>query len=166
MTELLDPDQRRVFGEPTDSIHEVARRAAEVYPDEDVIVWEGDAQTFQFTFVNQAAERVLGWPASRWTTEPTFWADAVLHPDDRDDAIAYCALATGRRADHTFEYRALTRTGETKRLRDVVVVVLGPRRVPTRLRGLMFDLSEEQTDRSGPGVRHLWPPIVELEKLA
>jgi PAS domain-containing protein len=166
VTDLLDADQRRVFGEPTDSIQEVARRAAEVYPDQDVIVWEGDAQTFQFTYVNDAAERVLGWPASRWTGEPTFWADAVLHPDDRDEAIAYCALATGRRANHMFEYRAQTRSGEMKRLRDVVVVVVGPRRVATRLRGLMFDLSGEASDEgAAPGVRRLRPSIAHLEGL-
>ncbi len=28
------------------------------------IVWEADPETFEFTYVNQAAERVLGYPAS------------------------------------------------------------------------------------------------------
>ncbi len=148
---VLDEVQRRVFGADDDPIEEVARRAEEAYPGQDVVVWEGDAQTFHFTYVNDAAERVLGWPASRWTDEPTFWADAVLHPKDRDEAIAYCALATARRADHSFEYRAQGRDGTIKTLRDIVVVLVGPRRVATRLRGLMFDVTSEERTEVGAG---------------
>ena len=33
----------------------------------DGIVWEADAQTFQFTFVSPQAERILGYPCSQWT---------------------------------------------------------------------------------------------------
>jgi PAS domain-containing protein len=42
------------------------------------IVWEADAQTFQFLFVSQQAQRVLGYPVERWLNEPTFWKEP--HP--------------------------------------------------------------------------------------
>src|SRR5437660_960144 len=43
------------------------------------IVWQADAETFQFTFVSEQAVRILGYPVERWLNEPTFWKDH-LHP--------------------------------------------------------------------------------------
>lgn len=139
----LPPDVAEAFGDPHDPILLVTARA-EGKLGRGAIVWEGDAQTFEFSFVNGAATQVLGYPASRWTTEPTFWADIVVHPDDRDDAIAYCALATGKGRDHRFEYRARAADGRIVWLRDYVQVVFGPRGVPQRLRGIMIDVTDEK----------------------
>jgi len=110
--------------------------------DLDAIVWEGDAQTFQFSFVSKAAEKILGYPAERWY-EPGFWADVVVHPDDRDHAVAYCALATAQGRDHTFEYRARAADGRLVWLRDVVRVVHGDKGIPVSLRGVMIDITAE-----------------------
>lgn len=130
------------FGDSRESIQTVADRAETAF-DRPVIVWEGDAQTFAFSFVSKAAEDILGHPVVRWTTEATFWADAVVHPEDRDDAVAYCALATGKCIDHAFVYRAQTADGRTRWLADYVQVVLGARRVAERLRGIMIDVTDE-----------------------
>ena len=56
------------------------------------IVWEADAQTLQFLFVSQQAQRVLGHPVERWLSEPTFWEDH-LHLDDRAWAVELCVAA-------------------------------------------------------------------------
>lgn len=130
-----------VFGHPTDSIDEVVARAAQLLPDMPVIVWEGDPQTFIFSFVSPAAEHVLGYPVSRWK-EPGFWAKTVVHPEDSSDAVAYCALATGQGRDHDFQYRARRADGETLLLLDVVHVIKGPRGVACRLRGIMVPLED------------------------
>src|ERR1700750_555309 len=37
------------------------------------IVWEADGETFQFTFVSEQAEQILGYPVEQWLTEPDFW---------------------------------------------------------------------------------------------
>lgn len=141
---VLDAQLRHVFGHPTDSMAVIAERARRAFPGRLVIVWEGDPQTFQFQFVSPDATTILGYPVERWTTEPTFWADVVVHPDDRDNAISYCALATGKGADHIFEYRAITATQTLVWLRDFVHVVPGPRGIPHKLRGLMFDVTPEK----------------------
>ena len=52
------------------------------------IVWEADPQTFRFLFVSAQAQRVLGYPAERWLSEPTFWKDHI-HPDDREWAVNF-----------------------------------------------------------------------------
>lgn len=133
---------KRAFGDARESIEAVALRAQGMF-DRPVIVWEGDAQTFEFSYVSKAAEEILGHPSTRWTTEATFWADAVVHPEDRDDAVAYCALATGKCLDHAFVYRAKTADGRTRWLADYVQVVRGTRSVAERLRGIMIDVTDE-----------------------
>jgi PAS domain-containing protein len=132
-----------VFGAPDDPMDAVEERARRLLPGHHAIVWEGDAATFQFGYVGRAAETVLGYPTSRWTEEPSFWADVVVHPEDRDTAVAYCALCTGKGQDHDFEYRARTADGRDLRLHDVVRVIKGDKGIATRLRGVMLDVSDE-----------------------
>lgn len=141
---VLGPDLIDVFGDGEDPIAAVEARARLFFPHTPFIVWEGDPTTFAFTYVGGDAEAMLGFPARRWVESPTFWADHVIHPDDRNDAVAYCALATGRKADHVFEYRAITTGQDIVWLKDYVRVVLGRRGVPVLLRGLMFDVSEDK----------------------
>ena len=137
------------FGDGTEPIEIVARRAEALFGDARIIVWEGDAQTFEFSFVSASAEEVLAHPVARWTTEATFWADHVVHPDDRDEAIAYCALATGKGVDHAFVYRAKAADGTTVPLLDYVQVIKSKRGIAERLRGIMIDVSDaEQAEAS------------------
>lgn len=133
----LDARAEAIFGADTDPMPLLAERARDLLAGYDTIVWEADATTFVFSYVNPEAEAVLGYPASRWTDEPTFWADVVLHPADRDDSVTYCATETGKGCDHDFEYRAVAADGRIVRLRDIVRVVRGADGTPARLRGVM-----------------------------
>jgi PAS domain S-box-containing protein len=108
----------------------------------DGIVWEADAQTFAFTFVSPQAERMLGYPLARWTTEPTFWKDHI-HPDDRDWATSFCIDATLAKRPHDFEYRMVAADGHIVWLHDVVTVVVENDR-PVRLRGVMLDITKRK----------------------
>lgn len=150
---VLDDSLQRVFGTGDDPMHEVERRARERFPDAAMIVWEGDAETFAFTHVGGDAEALLGHAPDAWTRSGTFWVDHVVHPDDRRDAVAYCALATGKRSDHVFEYRARRSDGELVWLLDYVNVVLGDRGVPSRLRGVMIDITHDKRAAGGVDAR-------------
>ena len=86
----------------------------------DAILWEADGETFQFTFVSPQAERILGYPISRWL-EPNFWRDHT-HPDDTDWCSAFCLDSTRRRQDHEFEYRMIAADGSIVWLHDIVSV--------------------------------------------
>jgi PAS domain S-box-containing protein len=103
------------------------------------IVWEADAQTFQFLFVSQQAQRVLGYPVERWLSEPTFWQDHI-HPDDREWAVELCVAATAEQRAHEFEYRMLAADGRSVWLRNLVAVVAEGDRA-TGLRGVMVDIT-------------------------
>jgi PAS domain-containing protein len=127
-----------VFGEGHEPIHAVERRAELAFGPARYILWEGDPETFRFLYVSKSTELILGYPASAWTNNATFWADTIVHPEDRRDAIAYCALATGKGRDHDFVYRAVRSDGSIVWLHDVVKVIPGLNRVPTKLRGVMF----------------------------
>jgi len=103
------------------------------------IVWEADATTFQFLFVSNQAERILGVPVARWLSEPTFWKEH-LHPDDREWAVSFRERATGEKRDHDFEYRMIAADGSVVWLRDLVTVVVDEERA-ARLRGVMVDIT-------------------------
>jgi len=108
----------------------------------DGVVWEADAKTFQFQFVSQYAQRVLGYPLANWLNQPTFWADHI-HPDDREWATTYCADAVADKKDHSFEYRMITADNRTIWLRDLVTVVVENEQA-VKLYGVMFDITESK----------------------
>lgn len=104
----------------------------------DGIVWEADAETFTFTFVSRQAERLLGYPTEEWL-HPGFWLEH-LHPDDREQAAAYCHDAILRCEDHEFDYRFIARDGRVLWLHDIVTVVT-ENGTPRWVRGVMIDIS-------------------------
>jgi len=111
------------------------------------IVWEADARTWKFTFVSQAAETILGYPVSRWLTEEDFWR-SILHPEDRERAIASCHELSEAGCNHEFEYRAVAADGRVVWLRDIVRVILNDDGTPGSLRGVMFDVTQRKQDEA------------------
>jgi PAS domain S-box-containing protein len=108
------------------------------------IIWEADPVTFQFLYVSRAAERLLGYSLDDWLSRPTFWVE-LLHPDDRDAAVALCRAAVEEGRDHDFEYRVIAADGSTLWMRDIVSVRRDERGRVDRLVGLMVDLSDAKT---------------------
>ena len=104
------------------------------------IVWEANPTTFQFTFVSEQAERILGYPIREWLDDPEFWRRHT-HPDDVDWCTAYCVDSTRHGRNHTFEYRMIAKDGQIVWLRDVVTVRTEPDG-SKRMLGVMLDISE------------------------
>ncbi len=105
------------------------------------IAWSASAETFRFTYINPAAETLLGYPVSRWLEEPTFWSEH-LHPEDRHVPML-CHNETLAGRNHELVYRMITADGRTVWLRDYVNVhrVNG---VPVELFGVMVDITRER----------------------
>jgi PAS domain S-box-containing protein len=150
--EPLSQDLRRLFGDDQDPMARVVERAAAMYPGATPIVWECNPQTFGFSFVSDAAVALLGYDLSLWL-QPGFWAEKIVHDDDRDDAVAYCALATAKKCDHMFEYRALAADGRIVWLRDFVKIVRSADGRAASLRGVMFDITPEKIAHPTPAAR-------------
>jgi len=119
------------------------RRSAELVASVDGIVWEADARTFEFTFVSEQAERMLGYPVASWFDEPRFWVDHI-HPDDRKFALGYCEACTREKRDHRFDYRFRAADGRYIWMQDVVTVVVEDGQ-PKQLRGIMMDISARKS---------------------
>jgi len=107
----------------------------------DGIVWESDAQTFQFKFVSKQAEKILGYPVEAWF-EKNFWQNH-LHPDDKSWAINFCISATMAGEPHQFEYRMIASDGRTVWFRDNVTVMKKDGK-PFLLRGILVDITEQK----------------------
>jgi len=124
------------------------RRFSDLVNSIEGIVWEADATTFQFSFVSNQAERILGYPVERWLSDPTFWSDH-LHPEDRGWAVPFREKATSEKRNDDFEYRMIAADGSVVWLRDLMTVVREGDR-PAQLRGVMVDITERtrtQQDR-------------------
>ena len=108
----------------------------------DGIVWESDIDSLNFSYVSSHAEKLLGYPISRWLDEPGFWA-THMHPDDRISAIAFSDEHIGKKQNHKFEYRMITADGGVIWLADFVTVVQ-EEGVTDRLRGIMVDITDRK----------------------
>ncbi len=104
------------------------------------IVWEADATTEQFTFVSQNAEQVLGYPVEQWLKEPNFWVN-LIHPEDRQWAVALGRKKMLQNRDYELEYRCLAADNRVVWLRDRACVVRDDQGQVHKRRGMMVDIT-------------------------
>lgn len=104
-----------------------------------ILPWEADVESGQFTYVGEQALRMLGYPAERWY-EPGFWS-AHVHPDDLERAATQRLNNSKTRDNYEVEYRMLAGDGRTVWLRDTVSVIRRGGR-PTTIRGFLSDITE------------------------
>ncbi|CAN5712100.1 hypothetical protein BH23PLA1_BH23PLA1_17000 [soil metagenome] len=120
-----------------------ARRIFHLVQGLDAIVWEADAETGSYTFVNQRAEELLGFPVSFWKANPHFWVDR-LHPDDCEWAIRNRRHQLEQARDHEAEYRLVAADGRSIWFRESVRIVPDADGSPRELRGLMVNISRRK----------------------
>jgi PAS domain S-box-containing protein len=108
----------------------------------DGIVWESDAVTLDFHFVSLQAESLLGYPVGAWYSEPKFWRNH-LHPEEREQVVAYFDEAEARLQPFTAEYRMIRADGGVVWLRDIVSITAVDGR-PAILHGVMVDITERK----------------------
>ena len=108
----------------------------------DAVLWTGDPDTLRFTYVSGGAERMLGYPRSRWL-EPGFWV-SILHPGDRERTIAHVQRQTAAGLDHETRYRAIAADGRTVWLRDNSRIKCDHVGAVLRLHGVLFDITSSQ----------------------
>ncbi|MFB2971405.1 PAS domain S-box protein [Aerosakkonema sp. BLCC-F183] len=108
----------------------------------DGIVWEADAQTKQFTFVSQKAERLLGYPVKTWFEEANFWKNHI-HPDDREQVLNFCHQNIQSKKEYDLEYRTIAADGRVVWLRNIVTVITESDR-PVKIQGVMVDITAQK----------------------
>lgn len=106
-----------------------------------VLPWEADAESWQFTFVGEQATRMMGYPIAQWYG-PDFWLSHI-HPHDRQQAIDFCIKSSETLDKYEFEYRMLALDGRTIWIHDLVNVVRENGRLK-KLTGFMIDITERK----------------------
>ncbi len=125
----------------TAALEETERNYRQLVQSVRAIVWEAEAKSLQFAFVNQAAEDILGYPVSRWLQEPEFWS-GVIHPEDRESVLCQWLELSEAGRDQEIEFRAVAADGRIVWLRDLVRVIDVENGASERLRGIMVDITE------------------------
>ena len=106
-----------------------------------IIPWEANADTWQFTYVGPQAVKILGYPTEQWY-ETDFWP-AHIHPDDREDAIDFCVRSSSSKDQFEFEYRMLSSDGRIVWISDLVSVIREEGK-PKTLQGFMIDITQRK----------------------
>jgi PAS domain S-box-containing protein len=107
------------------------------------IFWEADIVTPGFTFVSRGAERILGFPAERWTESPDFWLSRVHVDDRRAVGDALRNVRTGQTAVEETEFRAITADGRTVWLHQRAYV-FRPLAGDPRMIGMIADVTDRR----------------------
>jgi len=107
------------------------------------ILWEADAETFAFTYVSSQSNSILGYPPEAWYQSPSFWKEHI-HPDDREQTVAFCHRKTEENEDHEFEYRMIDTDGNVVWLKDLVTIQQKEDGSKV-LTGLMIDITDQRS---------------------
>jgi len=126
----------------TTSREQSALKLREVFNAIDAFAWEYDWRRDLFTYVSPSVEALMGYPREQWLTQVGFFRQ-VLHPEDRDEIVAYCRNATESGHDHTMEYRMIDARGEVRHVRDQVYLKRDRSGAVTHLHGLILDVTEK-----------------------
>jgi len=137
LTSLMD----RRFSAQSLELHLSEQRYRQLVESAQVILWRCGIDTGEFSYVNQEAEELLGYPVEKWTNTPTFWIDHV-HPDDRALVESRFAAAAERPGPQGFEHRMITSTGSAVWLRTSVLLLTGG--ATKELVGVMTDITERK----------------------
>ncbi len=106
-----------------------------------IVPWELDGTSGKFTYMGKQIEQVLGYPAESWADMDT-WA-ARIYPEDKEEAVEYCAIETQKRHDHDFVYRAVHMDGSIRWIRDIVSVIADEDGSQTLI-GFMHDITTQK----------------------
>jgi PAS domain S-box-containing protein len=135
----------------------------------DGIVWEADAQSLEFTFVSQSAERILGYPLTEWREDAAFWWHHLVN-EDRDRVLHLCGAAGQVLGDFEFQCRMIAADARVVWMHVKVQVVADPGCAP-KLRGIMVDISrhaqaEVERKRAEEALRQSEKELLEAQRVA
>ncbi|RCH55757.1 hypothetical protein DJ568_07700 [Mucilaginibacter hurinus] len=103
------------------------------------IVWEMDAETGRFTFINNQIGQILGVTPEKLLGHRGFWS-ACVHPADNHILEEYQGLLSGRWNKRSFQYRMINAEGEIVWVKDNVSVIYNGVK-PSMIQGIMIDIT-------------------------
>jgi len=95
------------------------------------------------TYVSPQIEEILGYSQQEYIEDPQLW-EHILHPDDREEAMATYLRGRESGGPFVFEYRLLARDGRTVWFRDSAIVLTDAQGRPEHIQGVMLDITERK----------------------
>ena len=92
-------------------------------------------------YVSPQIERILGYPAERWATDPGFWVD-IVHPDDRQAVLDEGGRAVESGEPYRQDYRMVAADGRVVWIHDESVLINDDHGRPLMWQGVMVDITE------------------------
>lgn len=106
------------------------------------IVWSISAVNFDTLYLNPAAERIYGYPRSRFFEDAGLWF-RMIHPEDREKVQQF-AGAVRANGSQELEYRIMRADGEVRWLSDRARATYDPEGNPIRLDGVVSDITDRK----------------------
>src|SRR5450755_160153 len=131
----------RRFSAQSVELHLSEQRLRQLVESAQVILWRGGVDASEFSYINQEAEELLGYPTEKWTSTPAFWMDH-LHSEDRALVESYCAATVENRGPQLFEHRMVAADGRVVWLRTSIRLVAANE--IKELVGVMTDITERK----------------------
>jgi two-component system, sensor histidine kinase and response regulator len=138
VTSLID----RRFTAQARELESSEQRYRQLVESAQVILWRRNIQTSHFTYVNQEAKVLLGYPVGQWMAEPMFWPNHI-HSEDRALVASFCTKAVEEKLPQEFEHRMMGADGKVLWLKSSVRVVAGLGG-QQELGGVMVDITERK----------------------
>ena len=110
------------------------------------IVWRYDPGKQKFTFVSDEAEKLLGYPLSRWLSELGFLSHCI-DERDREWVVDFCRAQNEQYKDHEFECRLQTADGQIVWVKCIVNLKVEAGEV-IELLGFMLDITKQKESES------------------
>lgn len=100
-------------------------------------------ESMSTSYVSPQIEHLLGVRPEAYVADPDLWYK-LLHPEDKERALAAYLEGGERGEPFTFEYRLLAADGRVVWFRDSAVVVRDGAGEPAFIHGVMLDITEQK----------------------
>ncbi len=94
-------------------------------------------------YISPQVESLLGYTPDEWVAEPDRWRQ-ILHPDDREQALADQDLVLRTEAPWKLEYRMLAKDGSVVWVHDEAVIIRDEAGRPLYWQGIWLDMTEQK----------------------
>lgn len=98
---------------------------------------------FRDVYRSPQLERILGYRAKEWGSDPTLWLKSV-HPEDRDRVLREDQEASESGSPFSSEYRAIAGDGRIVWFRDEALLVRDPVTGKQIWQGVMLDITQQK----------------------
>ena len=108
------------------------------------VVYIEDADCDEMLYISPRYEQWFGHTAQERMSDPGLWK-RLLHPDDREAAIAHSQVVEAAGAPYAADYRMVGRDGTVRWIQDEANLVTEDDGTPMFWLGVMLDITERKT---------------------